>query len=303
MRTAFIETLCELACQDDRIWLLTGDLGFSVLEGFAARFPERYLNAGVAEQNMTGISAGLALCGNTVFTYSIANFPVMRCFEQVRNDVCYHNLNVKIVAVGGGLAYGSAGYTHHAVEDLAVMRVLPNMVVLAPGDPIEVRLATRAMAAWNGPCYLRLEKTGEPAVHRIEPVFEIGKAIPVRDGSDITLISTGGVLRLAVEASDQLAGCGLTAAILSMPCVQPLDEAAVLEAARRTGRVITIEEHGHGGLGSAVAEVLASAGIAVKFMPMCLRGGPSGLAGTQDALRSAAGISVTGILEAVGSLM
>lgn len=303
MRAAFIETLCELAGRDDRIWLVTGDLGFSVLEGFAARFPQRYLNAGVAEQNMTGVSAGLALCGKTVFTYSIANFPVMRCLEQVRNDVCYHNLNVKVVAVGGGVSYGPAGYTHHAVEDLAIMRALPRMVVLAPGDPVEVRLATCAMAAWNGPCYMRIEKTGEPVVHHAAPAFAIGKAIPVRGGKDITLISTGGVLGLAVEAAGHLTGRGRDTAVLSMPCVQPLDETAVLEAARHTGRVITIEEHGRGGLGTAVAEVLAGAGMAVKFTAMCLRGLPSGVAGTQDALRSAAGISVAGIVEAANSLM
>ena len=144
MRTAFTETLCKLAEQNQRIWLLTGDLGFSVLERFAERFPGRYVNMGVAEQNMMGVAAGLALCGKVVFTYSIANFPVMRCLEQIRNDVCYHNLNVKIVAVGGGVAYGAMGYSHHAVEDLAVMRAMPNMTVLAPGDAVEARLVTEA---------------------------------------------------------------------------------------------------------------------------------------------------------------
>jgi len=190
MRTAFIETLCELAEQDERIWLLTGDLGYSVLEQFAERFPDRFVNVGVAEQNMTGVAAGLALCGKIVFTYSIANFPTLRCLEQIRNDVCHHNLNVKIVAVGGGLAYGAQGYTHHAIEDLAVMLALPNMTVIAPGDSVEVRLATRAIVDWPGPCYLRLGRAGERIVHQTEPEFQIGKAIVLQQGSDVTLIST-----------------------------------------------------------------------------------------------------------------
>jgi transketolase len=150
MRTAFIEELISLAERDDRIWLVCGDLGYSVLDAFSDRFPDRYLNAGVAEQNMTGIAAGLALTGKVVFTYSIANFPIMRCLEQIRNDVCYHKLNVKIVAVGGGLAYGSHGYTHHGVEDLAIMSALPDMAVVAPGDPVEARAATAALAATPG---------------------------------------------------------------------------------------------------------------------------------------------------------
>jgi len=183
MRTAFIKTLCELAEQDERIWLLCGDLGYSVLEGFSSRFPNRFVNVGVAEQNMTGIAAGLALSGKVVFIYSIANFPVMRCLEQIRNDVCYHNLNVKIVTVGGGLTYGSLGYTHHGVEDIAVMRVLPNMTVIAPGDPVEARLATQAILNTPGPCYLRLGKAGEPVVHQIEPEFQVGKAISLQLGS------------------------------------------------------------------------------------------------------------------------
>jgi transketolase len=145
VRTTFINTLSELAATDERIWLLTGDLGFSVLEAFHAQFPNRSVNVGVAEQNLTGVAAGLASCGKIVFTYSIANFPTIRCLEQIRNDACYNELPVKIVSVGGGFAYGPQGYTHHGLEDLAVMRALPNMTVVAPGDPIETELATRAV--------------------------------------------------------------------------------------------------------------------------------------------------------------
>ncbi len=181
MRTAFIDELCEITEKDGRVWLLTGDLGFSVLGRFYNRFPERYVNVGVAEQDMTGIAAGLALSGKIVFTYSIANFPTLRCVEQIRNDVCYHEANVKIVAVGGGLVYGAQGVTHHGTEDLAIMRALPNMTVVAPGDPAEAALATRAVVERPGPCYLRLGRAGEPTVHQTSPDFQIGKAITVRE--------------------------------------------------------------------------------------------------------------------------
>lgn len=273
MRTAFIETLCELAEQDERIWLLTGDLGYSVLERFAARFPDRFVNVGVAEQNMTGVAAGLALYGKIVFTYSIANFPTMRCLEQIRNDVCYHNLNVKIVAVGGGLAYGSAGYTHHAVEDLAVMRAMPNMTVLAPGDPVETRLATRAIVDWPGPCYLRLGKAGEPVVHRGEPAFTIGRAIPVHNGREVTVITTGGVLHAAVQAAEMLRAEGIHTGVLSIPTVKPLDEAAIRAVAQTSRALVVVEEHSMiGGLGAAVAEVLSQGRLAPQFHHVALSG-------------------------------
>src|SRR5215813_10958785 len=151
MRDAFVAAVTELAAADERIWLLTGDLGFTVFERFRERFADRFVNVGVAEQNMTGVAAGMALSGKIVFTYSIANFPTLRCLEHVRNDVCYHNANVKIVSVGGGFTYGAMGATHHAVEDIAVMRALPNLMVVAPGDPVEARAATRAVIAYSGP--------------------------------------------------------------------------------------------------------------------------------------------------------
>ncbi len=287
MRTAFIRTLCELAAADPRIWLLTGDLGFSVVEPFAERFSERYLNVGVAEQNMTGIAAGIALTGNTVFTYSIANFPTLRCLEQIRNDVCYHKANVKIVAVGGGLAYGTQGYTHHGIEDLAVMCSLPNMTVVAPGDPVETRLAVKAIAASEGPLYLRIGKAGEPVVHLSEPDFELGKAIRVREGSDLTLISTGGILSKVVEAAEALSRNGVRARVLSMPTVKPLDVSAVVQAATETGRIVTVEEHViYGGLGTAVADALLTAGVGrVGFRKIGITDPPGHVTGSQEFLQ------------------
>jgi transketolase len=301
MRTTFIETLCELAAADDRIFLVCGDLGYSVLEVFANRFPDRYLNAGVAEQNMTGVAAGLAMTGRIVFTYSIANFPVIRCLEQVRNDVCYHGLDVKVVAVGGGLAYGAQGYTHHGVEDLAVMRVLPGMTVLAPGDPVEARLATRAAACRPGPCYLRLGKAGEQVVHATEPVFEPGRAITMREGPAATLISTGGVLPVVVQAAAELERQGTPVRVLSMPCVQPLDVAAVEAAARETPLVVTVEEHGPGGLASAVGEAMAMTATrgGARLVPLRLDRRAISVAGDQVELREAQGLSVAGIVAAV----
>lgn len=260
MRTAFARTLVSLAEQDPRVFLLTGDLGFSVLEPFRERFPKRFVNVGVAEQNMLGIAAGLAHSGNVVFVYSIANFPTLRCLEQIRNDVCYHGLPVRVVSVGGGLAYGSAGYTHHGVEDLAIMRALPGISVFAPGDPLETELITSALLDLPGPAYLRLGKAAEPVVHATAPKVVPGRAIQIQDGQDVTLIATGGMLFATLEAARELEAIhGLSVRLLSMHTLKPLDEAAIVGAASDTRLVVTCEEHSCiGGLGSAVADVIAA---------------------------------------------
>ena len=301
MRTAFFRALLDLAEHDERINLIVGDLGFGVVEPFAERFPNRFLNAGVAEQNMTGIAAGMALSGKVVFTYSIANFPTIRCLEQVRNDLCYHNANVKIVAVGGGFAYGSLGMTHHATEDLAIMRVLPGMVVVAPGDPVEAKLATRAIVKEPGPCYLRLGRAGEPFVHQQGIEFHLGKAITVRNGFDLTLISTGGLLATTVSVARRLEKDGIDARVLSMHTVKPLDTEAVMTAARETQAVVTIEEHSvNGGLGGAVAEVLAeSVELRVPLKRLGLPPVFCHQVGTQEYLQVAYGLSEDGILHSL----
>ncbi len=306
MRNAFIHTLTELAEGDDRINLVVGDLGYSVVENFAERFPNQFLNVGVAEQNMTGLAAGMALCGKIVFTYSIANFPTLRCLEQLRNDVCYHEANVKVVSVGGGLAYGSLGMSHHGSEDLGALRLLPNMVVVAPGDPVEAELATRAVAHHDGPCYLRLGKAGEPKVHSGPIDFRLGRALTVRAGEDLTLISTGGMLADTVSAAEQLAREGIQARVLSMHTLKPLDTEAVLAAGRETSAVITIEEHSViGGLGSAVAETLAEAApdVRVAFKRLGL---PSVFVcdvGGHAYLRKAFALSPEGIVKALEPLL
>lgn len=266
MRIAFVRSLIESARTDERIFLLVGDVGYSLVEPFAREFPDRFINIGIAEQNMIGIAAGLAMSGKTVFVYSLANFPTLRCVEQIRNDICYHQANVKVVASGGGLAYGALGVTHHVTEDLGIMRVLPNMTIIAPADPLESELATRAIAKRSGPCYLRLAKTGEPLLHKTIPDFQIGKAIVMRNGKDITLIAIGGILNNTMQAAEQLSELGIQCRVISMHTLKPLDIETVKAAAKQTRAIITVEEHNIiGGLGSAVSEVLAEWGCRVTF--------------------------------------
>jgi transketolase len=258
LRTAFIEALNELADEDERVCLIVGDLGYSVIEAFAQKHPNQFVNAGVSEQNMIGLAVGMALSGKVVFTYSIGNFATLRCLEQIRNDVCYHRANVKVVAVGGGLAYGNLGVTHHASEDVAIMRALPNMTVVAPGDPVEARLATRAVVEHDGPFYLRLGKAGEPVVHESVPDFALGRALMLRDGTGVTLIASGGMLATASKVATDLAAQDISVRLLSMHTVKPIDRDAVTRAATETRYIFTLEEHSiEGGLGGAVAEVVA----------------------------------------------
>jgi transketolase len=305
VRNAFLSELFELASAEPRIVFVTGDLGFSVVEEFMEALPKQFVNAGVAEQNMTAMAAGMALCGKIVFTYSIANFPTLRCLEQVRNDVCYHDANVTVVSIGGGFAYGTMGATHHATEDLGVMRVLPNMTIVAPGDPIEARAATRALVEHKGPAYLRLGKAGEPIVHETPIDFELGRSIELRAGDDATLFSTGGTLELVVRAADALADDGISTRVVSMHTLKPLDEAAVLAAARETAVVVTIEEHSViGGLGSAVAEVLAEQfPNTTAFRRIGIPASFSAQVGTQEYLRAENGIAVEPIRRTVKELL
>jgi transketolase len=305
MRTAFLQTLLELAREDSRIVFLTGDLGFSVVEPFMEELPDQFVNVGVAEQNMTGLAAGMALSGKIAVTYSIANFPTLRCLEHIRNDVCYHEANVKIVAVGGGFAYGALGASHHATEELGVMRLMPGMTVVAPADPIETRAATRAILAHPGPCYIRLGKAGEPELHPGPIDFQLGKAIQMRDGRDVTLISTGSMLKTALGVAGRLAERGAEARVLSMHTLKPLDTDAVLAAAHETGAVVTLEQHSViGGLGSAVAEVLAEApGPKVPFERIGLPSAFAPRVGSQLYLEEQHGLTEEPVLRAVERLL
>lgn len=258
MRMTLVKILCEMAEKDKRIWLLSGDLGFSVLETFLHRFPDRFINVGVAEQNMAGIAAGLAMSNKLVFTYSLVNFSVLRCLEQIRNDICCHNLPVKIIGIGGGFWYGKQGYTHQGIEDLSIISSLPNMIVVAPADSMEMRLAMYSIASDPRPCYIRIERCDEFFIHNNKPDFQIGKAIELRKGKDILIISTGCLLEETIQAADILEKNDVVVGIWSMPFIKPIDRNAIIRSAEKYKVIITVEEGQiKGGLGSAVAEILA----------------------------------------------
>ncbi|MBN2067755.1 MAG: hypothetical protein JW744_04770 [Candidatus Diapherotrites archaeon] len=300
MRKQFADTLLCEAKKNTSILLLTGDLGFSVFEGFMHEFPNRFFNMGVAEVNMVGVAAGLALSGKKPFVYSIVPFVTMRCYEQVRNDVCYQNADVKIVGVGGGFSYGVNGPTHHAISDIAIMRALPNIVVVCPADPVEASLATIAAVKNRGPVYLRLGRNEEPVVHLKEPVFELGKAIELRKGNDASLISTGNMLNNCVIAAEKLCGKGIECRVVSMHTVKPLDKNTVLKAAKETKAVFSVEEHSLvGGLGSAVSEVLAESGNPVLFKRIALPDKFACKIGSQKYLQKINMLSAESIAETV----
>ncbi|WP_020145243.1 transketolase family protein [Terracoccus sp. 273MFTsu3.1] len=257
MRNAFIDELVHLAEVHEQIALVVGDLGYSVVEPFAERFPERFLNAGVAEQNMTGVAAGMASEGFHVFTYSIANFPTFRCAEQVRNDVAYHRLPVTIVAVGGGLAYGSLGYSHHAVQDYGLIRGMPNMTIAAPGDPLEVRGVMRHLVSQPGPSYLRLGKAGEPTFHADVPVALPGRWLEVRRGDEQgeAIVTTGAALQYAVRRWQE--ATFPRPWVFSMPLWGMAAKSLQPEQASRFEVIRTMEDHlVDGGFGSWMLEAL-----------------------------------------------
>lgn len=307
MRDTFVRTLIALAQKNKNIELITGDLGFGVLKPYWETVPEQFTNAGIAEQNMTTVAAGMALEGKTVFTYSIGNFPTLRCLEQIRNDCTYHHANVKIVCVGGGLVYGSLGMSHHATEDLAIMRALPDMVVMAPGDSVEAAEATKAITAYQGTCYLRLGRGGERQVHKSIPNFRIGKAIKVADrsktsGPNIALFSTGAILDEACDACAALEKKGVGVIQYSFPTVKPIDQETILECVKGADAIFTVEEHNIiGGFGSAVAEVMAGAGTETPLYCLGLNDEYCIKVGSQQYLRNEYGISAGKIVEYISN--
>ncbi|MEI0842791.1 transketolase C-terminal domain-containing protein [Brachyspira pilosicoli] len=260
MRKTFINTLIECAKKDESIFVLVGDLGFSVFEEFASLFPDRYINVGVAEQNMTGIAAGLAYEGYKLITYSIGNFNTLRCFEQIRNDVCYHNLNVKIVSVGAGFSYGSQGYTHFAIEDIAAMRLLPNMRVYSPSTINEIEFVTKQLFTENSPCYVRI---GSSALN-LDYEIKKDKINVIKEGKDILILVTGNILSNVIEASKLLEEKGVNACIASVYSLEPFDADFLKEKIKDIKKIITVEEHGIGGLYSILSEALINDDVKVK---------------------------------------
>ena len=303
MRDAFINSLTELAENDKDIILLTGDLGFGVFEDFETRFPGQYFNVGIAEQNMMGLAAGLSLEGKKVVAYSIGNFASLRCLEQIRNDACYHDANITIVASGGGFSYGSLGMSHHTTEDLAILRALPNMVVVAPCTKNEAKEATKQLVSTKGVGYLRLDKTAAEEVALAQP-FSIGKSRIFREGTDLTMIATGGILEEAVLAANELEKFGLDVKILGIHTVKPIDKEEILKSALETGGLVVIEEHNKdGGLGSAVAEVcMDHAVLPNKFLRIGLNNTFSSIVGSQHYLRAQYEIDHKAIVSSVKKL-
>jgi transketolase len=259
MRNAFASEITKLGAEDPRLVLLSADIGNRLFDKFKAAAPDRFINCGVAEANMIGVAAGLAMSGLRPVCYTIANFLTYRCIEQIRIDLCYHHQPVVFVGTGAGLSYASLGGTHHSCEEMGMLRLLPGLAVVAPADQMEVRAGLRAALKHSGPVYMRIGKKGEPVIHQSEPSFEIGKAIPIREGRDVCLLSVGNMMPVALEAADLLAKDGCLAKVVSFHTLKPLDEATLTAAFRDFRVVATLEEHSVlGGLGTAVAEWLTS---------------------------------------------
>jgi transketolase len=306
MRDAFVRRLLELARQDTRLFLVTGDLGFGVLDKFEKELPGQFLNVGVAEQNMAAVATGMALEGLIPFTYSIGNFPTLRCLEQLRNDAFYHDANVKVVCIGGGFTYGQLGMSHHATEDLSIMRALPKVSIVAPANDYETVAAVDALVALQGPAYLRIERLADASLDPGEAVpFEFGKGRVVREGSDVALLAIGGVVSEALAAAATLASSGISARVISMHTLKPFDSATVLRAARETRALISIEENTVlGGLGGAIAETCLEAGVFPKrFARLGMRDEFSVVVGDQQYLRAVYRVDARAIVETAVRLL
>jgi transketolase len=302
MRDTFIATLAELARADPRVMLITGDLGFGVLGNFAKELPEQFLNAGVAEQNMTGLATGLALEGRKAFTYSIGNFPTLRALEQIRNDAAYHEANVTAVAIGGGFSYGPLGMSHHATEDLAILRALPQVSVFSPGCLWEVEQIVRAIVRQpRGTCYLRLDKSNAGNTRREGETFAIGRARQLTSGSDAALFVTGGILAVGLEAAKRLKSAGIGVSVFS---VHTLNELGA-EGLDRYPAIFTLEEHVvRGGLGGLVAETCLEQGARPKvFHRFGLRGGFQSIVGSQEYLRTRHGLDADAVVARIAELL
>ena len=302
MRNHLIAELEDIAEHDDRVVVLTADLGYSVLDSFAKRFPGRCLNVGICEQNMAAVAAGLALEGHVVYVYSIGNFPLMRCLEQVRNCICYHGANVKIVAVGGGFVYGQLGMSHHATEDLAIARALPNMQVFCPADPDEAVKVVRAVHGIDGPCYVRLARGGEPILHPHVAEYDVMRLLELQKGKGVAVVSTGPVLSEALEAARRLAKEGMDVGVYNCMSLKPMDIDGILFLAKHYQAIVSVEEHNVvGGLGSAIADALLSVMPmqVPRLMKLGLQDVYTSVVGSQGYVRKHYGLSADDIARVV----
>lgn len=303
MRKAFIETLIKIAEQDERIVLLTGDLGFMALEPFSTRFPKRYINVGVAEQNMVGIATGLGEAGYIPFVYSIVTFATLRPYELIRNGPILHRLPVRIIGTGGGFEYGQAGLTHHGIEDIGVMRVQHGMTIIAPADYRQTQLALES--TWNlpGPVYYRIGKNDKDEVAGLSGRFQIGKTQTIREGKDVLLISVGAISIEVARAAEQLAIQGVSSTVLIVSSINPSPNDDIADALRRHPKAFTIEVHSiNGGLGSLVAEIIAERGLPCSLYRCGIRATNERTVGSQKFMENRAGLSAEKIFESVISL-
>lgn len=303
MKKALINTLVNLMDEYNNIYMFTGDLGFGVMNPIIEKHPDRFVNVGICEQNLTSAATGMAMEGNIVFTYSIGNFPTLRCMEQIRNDACYHNANVKIISVGGGFAYGQLGMSHHATEDVAMMRVLPNMTVLTPADSFETIEAVKLAVKINGPVYIRLGRGGEKDISHRD--FDITKpmALEIPENKDakakIAIIGSGIVMPDVESAADILAADYYVKAF-SLACVKPVEIDSIIHICENMDYVFTIEEHQiTGGIGSLVAEVIAENRIQTKFVRIGMKDQFTQVVGSPDYLRKEYGIDKDGIIRQI----
>lgn len=302
MRTAYLNTLYDLAKNDERVYALISDNGAIVYDKYRADLAKQYLNLGISEANMIGMAAGMASCGKIPYAYTIGAFLAYRAYEFIRNDVCLQNQNVKIVGVGVGEVYSALGSTHHSTEDLGNLRSLPNLTIITPASPIETAKATKAIYEHIGPVYLRLGTNREPEIYKEDYKFEIGKGITLKDGKDITLVGSGTILKDILEAAELLEKDGISVRVINIHTIKPFDRDIILEAINDTGKIITVEDHNIiGGLGSAVAEVIAESGQGVFFKRMGLKGFSKGY-GTYTEMKEVNGIGIRQICDEVKAM-
>ena len=285
MRNLFAESLEKSTKKNKNIFLLTGDLGFSVLDNYQRNFPDNFINVGVAEQNMMGVAAGLAMMGKKVFTYSIANFATSRCHEQIRNDICYHNLDVTIVAVGGGLPYGNLGYTHHGMEDIAITRVLPNMTVYIPADRHELKFCYEKLLKEKTPKYLRLARGGEPNIHN-EKIKSSKNYIEINKSSKINILTSGTILIEVKNALKKINKNNI--GLISMPIVNDKVKQEIRKVLIKSELIFTFEEHSpNGGLGSFIKEITSELSNPPRVISSGINKETIYKVGTQEYLRRA----------------
>ncbi len=299
MRDTFTRVLAEVAREHPELVLVTGDLGFGVLFPYMKEFPDRFINAGIAEQSMMSMAAGMALEGKTVVVYSIGNFPTLRCLEQIRNCAAYHSVNVKIVCVGGGFVYGSLGMTHHATEDMAALRILPGVRVYAPADAEETAAVMRPFLLDKGTAYLRIGRGGEPRFHAEGSLrgYKAGTALEQLPGRDAMILTAGGILKSAMDASALLKEKGLSVGVASFPTLKPLDDSYLKAISEKVDTIFTLEEHQVlGGLGGAVCEAVCGfAGKRPRVIRLGMRDEYSAIVGSQSYLLSHFGLDGAGV--------